>query len=494
MQKDRLISLLSAVEGISPAAAELFAEQLSDAVTEGLRHDGVVKIKGLGTLKVVEVKARKSVNINNGESYEIPAHRKVTFTADARLAEAANQPLAHLEPYELPDEPGDNSETNSPAVNSTETNSTAVKPLPEPESETLPRPSANRQDNLPVDDQERGGLKKLNDDADALMDLLSAINGPIAAAAPVAQPAEPLHSGQTSEPAPIAQEPVTASPSADDNAIPGRENETRPEPAEAPLDDKTQAAEARLSAEETPIIDAPLPAEEQTPASTAAQAVETSVKREETAFPASAEESATDAYEDYLEAKRRHKKHVTTTVLLVVALVVLLAGGGLSWYMFRGQKARSAEPETAANELVETPKTATAAPVEPALEALPESEIAPETETEQPANVKQTPVSSNAGVATSFERLKQSPRDYKDILKVVTVEEGTRLTMLALEAYGHKAFWVYIFEANRDQLSDPNRVRAGMRIRIPRMDARLVDPDDPRCIECANELQSRYVK
>jgi nucleoid-associated protein YgaU len=47
------------------------------------------------------------------------------------------------------------------------------------------------------------------------------------------------------------------------------------------------------------------------------------------------------------------------------------------------------------------------------------------------------------------------------------VEEGDNLSAIAGKVYGNPGAWNRIFEANRDLMSDPNRLKVGMRLRIP---------------------------
>jgi LysM repeat protein len=47
------------------------------------------------------------------------------------------------------------------------------------------------------------------------------------------------------------------------------------------------------------------------------------------------------------------------------------------------------------------------------------------------------------------------------------VEKGETLSHLAQKYYGKASEYRRIFEANRDQLSDPDKVRAGQKLRIP---------------------------
>lgn len=78
--------------------------------------------------------------------------------------------------------------------------------------------------------------------------------------------------------------------------------------------------------------------------------------------------------------------------------------------------------------------------------------------------------------------------------EVVTVIDGSRLTMVAYRAYGHKAFWVYVYDANRDRLKRPSDVEKGMQLRIPDLPKSLVNSKDQRCLDKAYELASKYDK
>lgn len=81
--------------------AEEFLRAFFKVSEDALFEDGIVKINGLGTLKLVLVDARKSVNVSTGEEFEIREHYKVSFIPDADLKKLVNQPYAHLEPVEL---------------------------------------------------------------------------------------------------------------------------------------------------------------------------------------------------------------------------------------------------------------------------------------------------------------------------------------------------------------------------------------------------------
>jgi nucleoid-associated protein YgaU len=47
------------------------------------------------------------------------------------------------------------------------------------------------------------------------------------------------------------------------------------------------------------------------------------------------------------------------------------------------------------------------------------------------------------------------------------VVKGDTLSKIALKYYGDASLYPRIFEANRDILSDPDRIRVGQKLRIP---------------------------
>ena len=48
-----------------------------------------------------------------------------------------------------------------------------------------------------------------------------------------------------------------------------------------------------------------------------------------------------------------------------------------------------------------------------------------------------------------------------------TVQKGDTLSHIAQKHYGKASAWPRIFEANRDQLDDPDRIKPGQVLRIP---------------------------
>lgn len=107
LNHSELSTLLSQETSLSLAKAEQFTKNFFDIIIEGLEKDGIVKINGLGTFKVIDVASRNSVNVNTGEKFEIKGHRKITFIPSDALKEKVNMPFAMFEPVEVTDDYSD---------------------------------------------------------------------------------------------------------------------------------------------------------------------------------------------------------------------------------------------------------------------------------------------------------------------------------------------------------------------------------------------------
>ena len=77
--------------------AEAFVTMMFDTLNEGLNNDKLVKLKGLGTFKVMSVSARKSVDVNTGEPIIIDGRDKISFTPDSTMKDLVNKPFAQFD-------------------------------------------------------------------------------------------------------------------------------------------------------------------------------------------------------------------------------------------------------------------------------------------------------------------------------------------------------------------------------------------------------------
>ena len=98
-----IAAVLTAKSGLKKKDAERFAMTLFDVVKEALETDRLVKVKGLGTFKIIDIEARESINVNTGERVLIDGHDKITFTPDASMKELVNKPFSQFETVVLND-------------------------------------------------------------------------------------------------------------------------------------------------------------------------------------------------------------------------------------------------------------------------------------------------------------------------------------------------------------------------------------------------------
>ena len=98
-----LSSVLVEKRGLSKKDASNFITEMFDIVQQELEKDKIVKIKGLGTFKIIDVDDRESVNVNTGERVLIEGHGKITFTPDSLMKELVNKPFSQFETVVLND-------------------------------------------------------------------------------------------------------------------------------------------------------------------------------------------------------------------------------------------------------------------------------------------------------------------------------------------------------------------------------------------------------
>ncbi len=73
--------------------------------------------------------------------------------------------------------------------------------------------------------------------------------------------------------------------------------------------------------------------------------------------------------------------------------------------------------------------------------------------------------------------------------EVITIKEGDTLANIAERKYGHKAFWVYIYEENRELLPDPHHATAGLILTLPASKKYRIDPNNTKSVSRALVLQ-----
>lgn len=92
-----LAAALTDKHGLSKQDAEKFVNAMWGLINDSLAKEKLVKVKGLGTFKVISVAPRKSVNVNTGDPIVIEGRDKITFTPDASMRDEVNKPFAQFD-------------------------------------------------------------------------------------------------------------------------------------------------------------------------------------------------------------------------------------------------------------------------------------------------------------------------------------------------------------------------------------------------------------
>ena len=101
INQQTLIEILIEKNDLDRKTAEKFVKEFFALIEESLEKNKLVKIKGLGTFKLIDVDSRESVNINTGERFVIEGYSKISFTPDSSIRDIINKPFAHFETVPL---------------------------------------------------------------------------------------------------------------------------------------------------------------------------------------------------------------------------------------------------------------------------------------------------------------------------------------------------------------------------------------------------------
>lgn len=88
IKKTQLIQMLADKNGVSKKDAASYLEALVETLTSLLRKGEKINITGLGIFKVADRKAREGRNPRTGATIQIPASKKLRFTASKVMKEA----------------------------------------------------------------------------------------------------------------------------------------------------------------------------------------------------------------------------------------------------------------------------------------------------------------------------------------------------------------------------------------------------------------------
>lgn len=316
-----LAQRLAEKSGISLQDAELFIRKMFDVANEGLQSDKLVKMKWLGTFKVMAVKDRESVDVNTGERIIIEGRDKISFTPDNILKEIVNKPFAQFETVVVNDGV-DFDEIDRKFENAEEDGSVFESTLESvPDSDNSSLESFVEQDS-PVTS---GVIDFLDEENDApVSDEMIVIGEKRLSQENVAEPEEKKPEG--SEPA--ATEPAVFKPAVSEPEE-SETSELETKESEVPAQNEVESVvsdeenESTLT-EKTPIVEK-VPSDE-----------ENSITEIPIVEEAPFEEKASSDEETPSSDEETDKRHVVLPRYLVIAasVVFLAMIGGFSWFAF----------------------------------------------------------------------------------------------------------------------------------------------------------------
>ena len=281
---NNIAKVLVEKNGMEPKESMTFTTAMFDLIHDRLNEEGIVKVKGLGTFKMIRVEARESINVRTGERVLIDSHAKITFTPDAVMKELVNKPFSQFETVVLNDDvefTDMKSEETTDETNNSEQSETLVDVVseggtPEPAPVVAPEPA------------------------------------PVVAPEPVAEPTPVV----APEPAPVvAPEPVA---------------EVAPEPAPVVAPEPV----AEVAPEPAPVV-APEPVAEVAPEPTPVVAPEQTREVPEPTVPSADEESEekTSAVQTCYE-EDEEESHWLRNIGWAFLVLVLMAASAVGGYLY----------------------------------------------------------------------------------------------------------------------------------------------------------------
>lgn len=483
-----LATLLSVKSGKDVYETERFIREFITVVSEGLFSDKMVKVKGLGTFKIVLVEDRESIHVNTGERILIPAHYKCSFLPDNELKELVNRPFSIFETTEIGDaasfqdmemaddsdeddvdsdlesdanEDGEDLSLPKSSVTESRINGLLDKEITEELADPEDLPEIHSpEEALTVDKQPNGQI--------------DTVDSPVSDDSPE----------EVSEP--YNEETIEMENPKEEDTIEVEDSIHMDETLSEEID---ESPEADLASE---VVDT-IPdsqANELTPEIESSSQVDNQDKekeqtenREEIIRAKLASLSAKDpvafvAPEAKPKKRRKHGHTATKTFFYIIVGGLLVTASVALFFYFQSLEVRNAVPIMI--ESVSAIPTETPAPTDSVFD---ESDSIPSNEKDSVPEV----VSEPQGTMQT----EQVKTKYMD---TVVIQTGDRLTLISLKYYGHKIFWVYLYLANKESIPNPNSVAIGTQIHIPVPETYNIDANDEQSIRKAAALQTEILK
>lgn len=117
-----------------------------------------------------------------------------------------------------------------------------------------------------------------------------------------------------------------------------------------------------------------------------------------------------------------------------------------------------------------------------------ESDIPKPIEEATPATIENS-TSETDQIADSIESVKAL-----EPVKTVKMSPGRTLRLIALDKFGDREFWVYIYMKNKDKIKNPDVVPVGIVLELPFENEYPIDPNDSTSVAKAKQLGDEVMK
>ena len=177
-------------------------------------------------------------------------------------------------------------------------------------------------------------------------------------------------------------------------------------------------------------------------------------------------------------------------VVYISLALILLASVLLFWLLIGGDSSSDKNAKKVEyTEVVPAETVDTIAQVEDTIAIVPS----------KPINVV-VPVQDNKTVKEQVPEKKIVQKEFHRMIGAdgnpvtVKLQPGERLTIVALNNFGDKAFWPYVFDVNSDKLKAPNLVQAGMTLYLPDPAYYDIDANDEASLRKAKNRGAQLLK
>lgn len=407
-----LTDLLAAKHSMTKKDAEAFVKEFFLLIEQALESENTVKIKGLGTFKLIDVDSRESVNVNTGERFQIKGHTKVSFSPDANLRDTINKPFAHFETVVL----NENTVLEDTPIEETEEEESGEEVIP-----TVIPESIEPQSQPKEEEKEEMSLTEIQ---------------------PIVEP-------RSIEPQSVAVEPKTV-------PVEKKEIITAEEIIEQEL------LRANLKPESTIVRSQEGKSEMAKGAEVAQTAIQPTPKKN---IPDSSVKEKSPV--PYLIT-------IIILVLLLCGGVVLFiyypdlfsSSSDKNALDMPPVTTQPVKPEVQLSDTIEQDSVKDIKPETPKTSITPTPVVPQKKEAVTPAKTENKVIRQQPSTSVYLDSASYKITGTKT---KYTVKEGETLTRVSLRFYGTKAMWPYIVKHNPDVIKNPNNVPYGTTIKIPKL-------------------------